>query len=416
MLRDPHLEPRALLLQLLRAGLAAVDGRTCTYAALRQRVLPDKLYLVAVGKAADAMAAGAIDAIGERLCAGLVITRHGYQDTPVYRDPRVLSLEAGHPLPDEQSLAAGNALRLFLADAPADAHFLFLISGGASSLVEVPVEGVTLPELRSLNRWLLASGWAIDRVNRVRTAFSRIKGGRLLRDLDGRAAELLLISDVPGDVPQHIGSGMLLPPEPQPLPELPPQFTRLLKPGAEFLPSAGKVNLQLLATNRQACEAVLASALARGQAAWLHETLPAADAAGCGAAVAEFLLTADPGIHIWGGETVVRLPPRPGRGGRSQALALAAARRLQSIDNVYLLAAGTDGTDGNSSDAGALVDGETLLRGRDAGFDADDCLARADAGSFLDASGDLIYTGPTGTNVMDLIIARKSEPGARDED
>ncbi len=400
------MDPRQQLLNLFQQGLAAVNGRSCVHTALSQRTFSGPLYMVAVGKAADAMAAGAIDAIGGQLSGGLVITRHGYQDTPVYRDPRIVSLEAGHPLPDEQSLAAGNALRLFLSNAPANAHFLFLISGGASSLTEVPTPGISLANLRTLNRWLLASGLAIDAVNRVRAAFSRIKGGRLLQDLAGRHAELLLISDVPSDVPEHIGSGMLLPPIAGSLPELPAQFADFPRqPPAEI--QAGDVTVRMLATNRDARQAVLAAGLSLDEKAQVHDALPAADAKVCGEHIAEFLLDAQPGIHIWGGETVVRLPAHPGRGGRNQMLALAAACRLAGHANIYLLAAGTDGADGNSGDAGALVDGGSIARGEDAGLDARDCMARADTGSFLEASGDLVYTGPTGTNVMDLIIARK---------
>ncbi len=385
-----------------------MNGRSCVHAALRQSVFADNLYLVAIGKAADAMTAGAIDAVGGGLRAGLVITRHGHQDTPVYRDPRIVSLEAGHPLPDEQSLAAGNALRLFLANAPADAHFLFLISGGASSLAEVPVEGVSLASLRTLTRWLLASGLPIDAVNRVRTAFSQIKGGRLLHDLAGRHAELLLISDVPGDVPAHIGSGLLLPTVPRSLPELPAQFADLPQSSLpETEPS--NVSTRILATNRQAMQAIMTAASMSGRPAHLHETLPAPEAAACGEYIADFLVDTKPGVHIWGGETTVQLPAHPGRGGRNQMLALAAAQRITGHEGIYLLAAGTDGTDGNSCDAGALVDGGSLIRGTDAAFDARECLSRADAGAFLEASGDLVYTGPTGTNVMDIIIALKEQ-------
>ncbi|MGH8403236.1 MAG: MOFRL family protein, partial [Gammaproteobacteria bacterium] len=253
---------------------------------------------------------------------------------------------------------------------------------------------------------LLGSGLPIDAVNRVRSAFSRIKGGRLLQDLAGRHAELLLISDVPGDVPEHIGSGMLLPPIAGPLPELPAQFADFPRqPPAEI--QAGNVKVRMLATNRDAMQAVLAAALNLGEKAQIHDALPAADAKVCGEHMTEFLLDAEPGIHIWGGETVVQLPAHPGRGGRNQMLALAAAHKLAGRANIYLLAAGTDGADGNSGDAGALVDGGSIARGEDAGLDARDCMARADTGSFLEASGDLVYTGPTGTNVMDLIIASK---------
>lgn len=410
-----HSEPRQLLLKLFRQGLAAVNGRSCVHAALRQHEFPDSLYVVAIGKAADAMTAGVLDAIGNQLCAGLVITRYGHQDSPVYRDPRIVLLEAGHPLPDEQSLAAGNALRLFLANAPADAHFLVLISGGASSLAEIPAAGVTLANLRTLTRWLLASGLPIDAVNRARSAFSQIKGGRLLQDLAGRRAELLLISDVPRDIPEHIGSGLLLPAVPGPFPELPAQFAELPRQPLSEL-RADNVSVRMLATNLHARQAVHDAAVSLHESVHLHAELPASDAVVCGECVAKFLMNAEPGLHIWGGETLVRLPNHPGRGGRNQMLALAVAQQISGNGNIHLLAAGTDGTDGNSLDAGALVDGGSLARGEDAGRDAHDCMLRADAGSFLEGSGDLVYTGPTGTNVMDLILAYKSDGQVRGEE
>ncbi|MGH8362718.1 MAG: glycerate kinase type-2 family protein [Gammaproteobacteria bacterium] len=402
------MDRRQFLLHLFQSGLAAVNGRYCVYAALRGRQFSVPLYLVAIGKAADSMTAGALDAVGSQLTSGLVITRYGHQDSPVYRDPRIVLLEAGHPLPDEHSLAAGNALRLFLASAPADAHFLFLISGGASSLAEVSPAGISLAKLRMLSRWLLASGLPIDAVNRVRSAFSQIKGGRLLADLGGRRTDLLLISDVPRDVPEHIGSGLLLPPLAGALPDLPEQFASLNPQWPLPQVEAGNVSVHMLATNGQARQAVQQAAAGLVECTRVHEEFPAGDAAACGERIAEFMLRTEPGLHIWGGETVVRLPEHPGRGGRNQMLALAAARKLTGRGDIHMLAVGTDGTDGNSNDAGALVDGGTLQRGCEGGFDAAECLARADAGNFLEASGDLIYTGPTGTNVMDLVIAFKS--------
>ncbi|MDX1489134.1 MAG: MOFRL family protein, partial [Acidiferrobacterales bacterium] len=124
-----------------------------------------------------------------------------------------------------------------------------------------------------------------------------------------------------------------------------------------------------------------------------------------GGGLAQRLLAADTGaVHVWGGETQVILPAQPGRGGRSQSLALAAALALRDHADVLFLAAGTDGTDGPGEDAGALVDGTTVKRGTARGLDAEQALARADAGTFLEASGDLLRTGPTGTNVMDLML------------
>ncbi|HET7921910.1 MAG TPA: DUF4147 domain-containing protein [Gammaproteobacteria bacterium] len=399
--------PRKLLLELMQQGLAAVNGRNCVHSALQARVLPDKLYLVAIGKAADAMAAGAIDALGGRLRGGLVVTRYGYQDSPVYRDPRLLSLEAGHPLPDEQSLAAGRALMLFLERVPTDAQFVFLISGGASSLVEVLPDGVSLQQLRELNRWLLGSGLAIDAVNRVRCAVSCIKGGRLAMQLAGRRAELLLMQDVPGDRPEQVGSGLLMPPDRDVLPTLPPEFADL--PLAAPIPQQHfeNVSLSVVASNRQMLEAVAKAAQSHQMPVTLHAELPHADALSCGERMAQQVRDGAPGLHIWGGETVVKLPAVPGRGGRNQALALSAAEILQGCRDCWLLSVGSDGADGNSGDAGALVDGSSIQRGADAGLDARDCLERADSGRFLEASGDLVHTGPTGTNVMDLILGYK---------
>ena len=407
-LTDPR---RALLLDLFRRGLAAVDGRRTVHAWLSQRPLADGFHLVALGKAADAMAAGALDAAGDGLRAGLVVTRYGHQDTAAYRDPRILSLEAGHPLPDERSLAAGNALRLFLREAPADARFLFLVSGGTSSIVEAPVPGLNLETLRELNLWLLGSGLPIADVNRVRAALSLIKGGRLAQELKGRPATLLLMSDVPGDVISDIGSGLLLPSVQGPLPKLPERFASLPF-HADAVQPAPEVDAHLIASNGVARVAVATTAHAAGKTAYHHGTFPEMDAAACGAAIAEFLKTAPAGVHIWGGEATVKLPANPGQGGRNQHLALAALRVLAGREDIALLSAGTDGSDGVTDDAGALVDGTSLERGEDAGYDAADCLKRADSGSFLEASGDLLHTGPTGTNVMDLVIAAKSEPHA----
>ena len=126
-----------------------------------------------------------------------------------------------------------------------------------------------------------------------------------------------------------------------------------------------------------------------------------------GIRVAEFLSHAAPGCYIQGGETTVELPSEPGRGGRNQQIALTVATQITGRRDILAMAIGTDGDDGNTDDAGALVDGGTIDRGRDAGLDAFDCLRRADAGSFLEASGDLVTTGPTGTNLRDLVIALK---------
>lgn len=405
-MREPSPTRRTRLLDLYRRALSAVNGTAAVEAWLKDHPPAKPFHLVALGKAADAMAMGAFTVAGQQIQSGLLVTRHGYLGEATLIDPRLVCLEAGHPLPDEQSLAAGNALRLFLEQAPDDAEFLFLISGGTSSLVEVPAEGISLQDLRQLNLWLLGSGLPISAMNGVRAAVSRIKGGRLAAELRGRRAAVLFMSDVPGDVTSDIGSGLLLPSAPAPLPELPARFSALPLQTDVMLPNP-QVDAHIVASNAQARTAAVAAARDAGHAAWNHGTFPEIDAARCGEAIARFLLTAQAGVHVWGGETTVKLPEHPGQGGRNQHLALAAACALEGRDGIMLLSAGTDGSDGASDDAGALVDGGTLERGEDAGYDARDCLKHADSAAFLEGSGDLVHTGPTGSNVMDLVIAWK---------
>ena len=164
------------------------------------------------------------------------------------------------------------------------------------------------------------------------------------------------------------------------------------------------IESHIVASNRQLLEAVADAARAAGHPVHNHGVFPLTDAAACGEELARKLRSAPAGVHIWGGETTVKLPDNPGQGGRNQHLALAAARRLAADPTCSLLAAASDGSDGASDDAGALVDGGTLERGADAGYDAADCLQRAASADFLEGSGDLVHTGPTGTNVMDLIV------------
>jgi hydroxypyruvate reductase len=165
----------------------------------------------------------------------------------------------------------------------------------------------------------------------------------------------------------------------------------------------------IVASNRVAMEAIEKACKDRQQDVYLHSDFLGGEAADTGRELARFLLNeAEPGIHIWGGETTVRLPDEPGRGGRNQQLALAAAAMLKGNQKITLLAAGTDGSDGPTEDAGGIVDGDTVTRGQLSELDVETCLVGADAGTFLEAAGDLLYTGPTGTNVMDLVIAIKT--------
>lgn len=409
----PDQHARRTLRRLYDHALAAVRGRDAVAAALRARPISGALTLIAIGKAAQSMAEGAIDVLdSESIRGGLVVSKPGHIDPDRLAGYNLETVVAGHPRPDAGSLEAGQRL-LATIEAAGDTTLMFLVSGGASSLVELPVAGVGLAELERCNDWLLGSGLAIDRMNLVRKSLSLIKGGALLSHLGSRSAQALAISDVPGDDPAVIGSGLLVP-EPE-LAErvyaidLPAWLAPLVHAGLaeRGQPPQNGPTIELVATLSQAKRAAADAATVMGLRAHLHDEFIEGDATRRGHDLARRLLASEPGLHIWGGETTVALPAQPGRGGRNQHLALSAAIELAGCHRCCLLCAGTDGTDGPTEDAGAIVDASTVERGWRAGLDVDDALSRADAGGYLAAIGDLLHTGPTGTNVMDLMLGLK---------
>lgn len=395
---------RQQLATIFRAALAAVNGRTVVMQHLAANPLAGHVAVVAIGKAAAAMLNGARAALGAQLTSALLISKAGHFDVSLEQDARITCLQGGHPLPDADSLAAGTRLLQFLASLTADTQLLFLLSGGASSLVEVLPAGGSLDLLRRANHWLLGSGLDIRAVNRVRQALSPIKGGRLLAWLGNRPTHVLLISDVPGDDPAIIGSGPLYPGV-KTLRDLPVLPEWLVLPPSDVPQQAGAaVPHHVLASNNDALRSAAVCATTLGYPARvMPETLAGSAEAAAGRIVQE-LRAAEPGVYLWGGETTVVLPEQPGKGGRNQHLALAAALALQGDHAILLLAAGTDGNDGLSPAAGAIVDGQTVNRAAAHGQDATCALQRADAGTCLEAAGDVLITGPTGTNVMDLVI------------
>ncbi|MGE0372091.1 MAG: glycerate kinase [Gammaproteobacteria bacterium] len=404
-------DARADLLEIYRHAVAAVNGRVRVRAHLAGREPGAPVRVIAVGKAAGPMALGACDALGAGVESALVITKYGHAAAGFPAGLPLTVIEAGHPLPDANSLRAGRDLLDFIARAPAASAFLFLVSGGASALVEAPAGALQLADLQRAHRWLTGCGRDIAAINRVRTRLSLIKGGRLAMHLGGRRTLQLLISDVAGDDPAVIGSGLLSPADTSGPPErgLPAWLAELAggapAPPAADAPCFRTVETRLIACARDARLAAAGHARELGYAVRLHHGLITGDAAGEGRRLARVLRDDGTVLHIWSGETVVTLPETPGRGGRCQQLALAAAAELAGLPGRVLLAAGTDGGDGPGLAAGALVDGGTVARGQARGLDPLDCLRRADAGAFLEASGDLIHTGASGTNVMDLLLA-----------
>lgn len=353
-----------------RAGVAAVDGTAAVEAALPSVARPD--HVLAVGKAAAAMTRPVLTRWPGTPVT--LVTKDGHAgDLPMH----VAVYEAAHPVPDARSLTAGQALLDATAHLPPSAHVLVLVSGGASSLAEALAEGWTLDDLSALNRKLLGSGLDIAAMNAERRKISRVKGGGLLSVFGGARATILSISDVPGDALSVIGSGIGMPPA-----------------DARF-----ETDCRCVASNVVARAASARAAEAMGlavhiQTEALHDDLPRLTAT-----LAAQVDALPKGVAIWGGEPTVTLPADPGRGGRNQALALALAEHIAGRSDIIILVAGTDGTDGPTEAAGAIVDGRTW------GVGAAAALHAADSGTYLHKHDALFVTGPTGTNVMDLAVA-----------
>lgn len=437
--------PREILERLLQAAIAAANPAD----AMRRAVWRDgdrieiggfavpggaRLRVLAAGKAAAGMAAAAEALVGDRIAGGLAVTKDGYTGVA----PRRLALlEAAHPVPDARSEAAGRRLLACAGEGADDEVVLVLLSGGASALLACPLPGLAREDVATTTALLLASGAAIDEVNCVRKHLCDVAGGRLARAARGRGIVLLAISDVIGDRLDVIGSG---PCTPDPtrhadalgvlrargVLEVTPAAVRAhLEAGArgegEESPKAGqacfsRVRSVIIASNRDALDAAERAGAREGLGSIRLGADLRGEARVAGQRLAALARAARPttrSVLLAGGETAVTLRGT-GRGGRSQELALAAALGLDGARGLALLAAGTDGTDGPTDAAGAFADGGTVGRGAARGVDAALSLARNDAYGFFDAEGGLLRTGPTGTNVMDLVLVLVSPPFSRD--
>jgi len=400
---DTLLTLRDEALALWEQALGAVHGRRVAHEALRGIADGGPVGLIVLGKAAPFLAQGAWEALGRRIRVAFGVGASEY--APLWQPPAGWQWYWGdHPVPGEASLAAGEALLSFLARPAPPGGWVVLISGGASSLVESPAAGVSAADLARANAWLLASGLPITAVNAVRRRLSRLKGGGLAAALAPAPVWAGYLSDVPGDRLTDIASGPLFA-ECPPLPDgLPPWLERLCR-RREMVLSPTSVRHHLLAGAGDALHAVMEAAGRRGWRVYRHPRPLTGEAEVVGRRLGRWLAGAAPrGVHVWCGETTVRLPPGAGHGGRNQHLALAAALELGGRE-VVLLAAGSDGRDGTGEHAGACVDGTTAARLRAAGLDGEVVLRRADSAPALAAVGDALPARVTGTNVADLLIA-----------
>ncbi len=429
-----------------RAALEAVDPRRIVERALRreggtlvlagERLDPDlRLRVLAVGKAALPMAAAVEQLVGHRLAEGLVVTKAG-QAGPLRR---CAVREAGHPVPDARSEHAARAALDFVERGRPGELLLVLLSGGASSLLAAPAEGLALSDLAQTTRALLEGGAAIEELNAVRKHLSAVAGGRLALRAAARRIVVLALSDVLGDRLDVIGSGPFAS-DPTTYADaldavarraagarIPSRVRAHLEAGrrgerpetpGETDPVLQRVRHVILASNGTALAAAAEAARARGTRAVVVTGALRGEARLAGrrlAALGGALRIEEPLCLLAGGETVVTVRGS-GRGGRCQELALAAALALEGRLGLTLLAAGTDGNDGPTDAAGAFANGRTVRRGAERGVSAHSALERNDAYGFFDVEGGLLRTGPTGTNVMDLVLLHVSPSSRRGRD
>jgi hydroxypyruvate reductase len=426
---------------IFRAGLRAADaglavsrhlhreGKTISVGGMSfslDRI--GRIRVVGMGKASAAMARAVEAVLGDRIDGGLVVVKDGHA-LPL---ARIRVREAAHPVPDARGVQATRELMEMVAGSEAGDLLFCLISGGGSALAPAPAPGVALEEIQEVTRLLLASGATIHEMNTIRKHLSRLKGGRLARMTYPATLVSLILSDVVGDDLDTIASGPTVPDggtygdcleilRKRGIRESAPTAVRtLLEAGARGeIPEtpkagdpafAGARNL-IVGSNRMALEASRARAAELGYEVVLPPGLEEGEArevAQAHVALARKIREsrgpgARPTCILTGGETTVTLRGG-GTGGRNQEFVLAAALEMDGMDGVVVLSGGTDGTDGPTDAAGALADGETVRRGAGLGLEAGSHLNNNDAYPLFRRLGDLLMTGPTFTNVMDLRV------------
>ncbi|MBI1905543.1 MAG: glycerate kinase [Rhodocyclales bacterium] len=412
------LDPRALLRKMFAAAVNAAQPEHCV-----PRFLPQpprgRTLVIGAGKASAAMAR-ALERHWPGALSGLVVTRYGYA-VPC---ERIEIVEAAHPVPDAAGLAAAQRMLELVTGLTADDLVICLISGGGSSLLPLPGEGLTLEDKQAINRALLKSGATISEMNCVRRHLSAIKGGRLAAACHPARVVNLLISDVPGDNPLDIASGPTVA-DPTTCAdalalvrryaiELPPAARRLLESGAGESIKPGDARLagvrtELIATPQMALQAAAREAALAGVTPMILGDSLEGEARELGrmmAGIAQQVARHQQPLHppcvlLSGGETTVTVRGQ-GRGGRNVEFLLALAIALAGQPSTWALAGDTDGVDGLEEIAGALLTPDTLERAWAAGLNPRERLDDNDGHGFFDALGDSLITGPTLTNVNDF--------------
>jgi len=382
--------------------------------ALSDKKITGKIILVALGKAAWTMAHAAQDILGEQIEKGVVLTKYQHAKGSI---KNLEMVEAGHPLLDENSILGTKKVLDAVSGLSKQDTVLFLISGGGSALFEMPLPDVSLEDILDITDQLLKCGADIIEMNTVRKHLSAVKGGRFAEICLPASIYAIVLSDVLGDRIDSIASGPAYPDcstSEEALNIIQKYDLKVSKQVLEQLKQETPktiTNCETIITGSvsQLCEAAAKSAKRLGYKPLILTTLLDCEAKEAGKFLASMAKTvqkesfpvAPPCAFICGGETVVKITGK-GKGGRNQELALSAANSIAGLNNVVVVAVGSDGTDGPTDAAGGLIDGETKGRIAEAGMDIDNVLQNNDSYNALQASDDLILTGPTGTNVNDL--------------
>jgi glycerate 2-kinase len=396
----------------------------------------ERIFVVGTGKASASMALNLEKILGTRITNGLVNVKYGHSQ----KLKRIRVQEAAHPLPDEKGLEGAKEMVEMLSHPTANDLVIFLVSGGGSALLPLPVEGVTLAEKQATTHELLSCGASIQEINTLRKHLSRIKGGGLAKIVYPATLVSLILSDVIGDPLDAIASGPTVPDSTtyedcawilnkyDLWGKIPLSVTSQIRAGMEGKkeetlkegdPAFAKVYNLIVGNNLLAMTAAKKAAQALGYRTLLLSSLvegETREVAKVHAAIAkEVLLSGNPirppACILSGGETTVTLKGK-GKGGRNQEFALAAALEIAGWEEILMMSAGTDGTDGPTDAAGAFADGKTVTRAKTMGLDPWSFLKENDSHSFFQRIGDLLTIGPTGTNVMDLRVMLVTPPNS----
>ncbi|MCL4222563.1 MAG: DUF4147 domain-containing protein [Phycisphaerales bacterium] len=416
---------------MLRDEVAPAVLRACDAGAALARFSsrlpqePRTLWLLAFGKGSSAMAGTALRLWGERVSRGLVVARPEHVSRTDRAGGRVEVLPADHPIPTQRNVDAAVAVERFVQQVGRDERLVVLISGGGSAQLSAPRRPLVLEDVARLTEALLRSGATINEINCVRKHCERIKGGQLARLRAGGPTSVFVLSDVLGDALDVISSGPLAPDpttfadatavlERRGLDREHARVASMLRRGAageeRETPKPGDaafaaVEHHVIASNALAVEAACEALERRGLRIAGVEQRVEGEAGQVGVRLGEVVRGLPAGAAVvWGGETTVRVGKSPGKGGRNQELALAAAAAIEGVEGAAVMSLATDGVDGPTDAAGGVVDGESGVRVRAAGVDPREALRRHDSYPALEACGALLRIGASGTNLNDVMV------------